>query len=61
MSLKILIYRQLKESQDLRRRKKMGKKSESDKNTFIIKIGVDDGFGKSIEKEEINKSRLIRP
>ena len=40
----------------------MGKAVEKDKNTFIIKIGVDDGFGRSREKEEkkISKAEMSR-
>ncbi len=36
----------------------MGKIVEKDKNTFIIKIGVDDGYGRSREREKEEKKRV---
>tara|TARA_R110002020_G_scaffold28797_10_gene91411 strand:- start:1271 stop:1681 length:411 start_codon:yes stop_codon:yes gene_type:complete len=36
----------------------MGKIVEKDKNTFIIKIGVDDGYGRSREREKEEKKKV---
>jgi len=36
----------------------MGKIVEKDKNTFIIKIGVDDGYGRSRERDKEEKKKV---